>query len=79
MAEKLSIVYDNVGDILYINTCSPYLGQNSEEIKENVIARLNPETEAIENLEILFFSQWIQNPQPLDLPLVADLHLSFQL
>ncbi len=42
--------------ILYINKTPPYLEQESAELGDEVIARLNPETGEIENLEVLFFS-----------------------
>jgi len=62
-----------VGDILYINTCSPYAAQESEEIGNDVIARLNPASGAIENQEILFFSKRLASDMPLDLPIYAAL------
>ena len=43
-------------DILYINTVTPYAGQESEELGDEIIARLNPQTGNIENLEVLFFT-----------------------
>lgn len=67
------IDYDELGDILYINICDPYPEQDSEEIEENIIARLNPVTDKIENLEILFFSKRLHHQQTLNLPLIADL------
>ncbi|WOD39076.1 DUF2283 domain-containing protein [Nodosilinea sp. E11] len=57
MAEKLVFKYDQTGDILYINTCAPYAEQESEEIGDEMIARLNPVSGEVENLEILFFSK----------------------
>jgi len=57
MNEKITFECDREGDILYIDKCSPYPEQESEEIEYGVIARLNPETEKIENREVLFFSQ----------------------
>jgi uncharacterized protein YuzE len=55
MGEKLTFHYDREADILHIDKCSPYAEQESEELDDEVIARLNPGTGAIENLEILFF------------------------
>lgn len=55
MAEKLIFQYDKVGDILYINKCAPYAEQESEGIGDEMIARLNPVSGEVENLEILFF------------------------
>jgi uncharacterized protein YuzE len=56
MAAKLIFKYDREGDILYIDKCPPYPEQESEELGDDVIARLNPVTGEIENLEVLFFS-----------------------
>ena len=44
MAAKLAFKYDREGDILYINKMPPYPGQDSEELGDEVIARLNPKT-----------------------------------
>ena len=56
MGTHLTFQYDREADILYINTCPPYPEQESEELADEVMARLNPETDEIENLEVLFFS-----------------------
>ncbi len=53
MAEKLVFEYDKVGDILYVTTVPPYAEQESEELQDEVVARLNPSTGAVEGLEIL--------------------------
>jgi uncharacterized protein DUF2283 len=42
MATKLSFRYDREGDILYIDKCPPYPEQESEEQRDDVIARVNP-------------------------------------
>jgi hypothetical protein len=42
MAAKLAFKYDREGDILYINKMPPYPEQGSEELGDEVIARLNP-------------------------------------
>ncbi len=57
MDAKLSFEYDREGDILYINKRPPYPEQESEEIDYGIVARLNPSTGEIENLEILFFKE----------------------
>lgn len=75
MAEKLTFKYDREGDILYINKTAPYPEQESEEIGDEVIARLNPTTGEVENLEILFFSTRLLRSEMLELPLTADLRL----
>ncbi|NMF82157.1 DUF2283 domain-containing protein [Nodosilinea sp. P-1105] len=76
MAEKLTFRYDKVGDILYIDQCSPYPEQESEEIGDEIVARLNPNSGEVENLEILFFSKRLLGSDLLELPLVASLKLA---
>jgi uncharacterized protein YuzE len=75
MQPKLTFKYDREADILYINTRSPYPEQESAEIDEGVIARLNSQTGAIENLEVLFFSTRLLREDLFELPVSADLHL----
>ncbi|MBW4657761.1 MAG: DUF2283 domain-containing protein [Drouetiella hepatica Uher 2000/2452] len=68
--------YDRVGDILYINKRPPYAEQESEEVRDEIITRLNPISEEVENLEILFFSQRLLSSEDiLALPIVANLRL----
>ncbi len=74
--QTLIIKYDPTGDILYINKCAPYPEQESEELGDDIIVRVNPQTEEIENLEILFFSQRLQEKNELQLPLIANLRLA---
>ncbi len=50
MEAKLIFKYDREGDILHIDKCPPYAEQRSEELGDDVISRLNPETGEIENL-----------------------------
>ncbi|TVP66692.1 MAG: DUF2283 domain-containing protein [Leptolyngbya sp. LCM1.Bin17] len=77
MAEKLVFQYDMEGDILYINKCDPYAEQESEEIGDEMIARLNPVSGEVENLEILFFSKRLLNTDfLLELPVIASLRLA---
>jgi len=75
MGTKLTFQYDREADILYINTCSPYPEQESEELDDEIIARFNPETDEIENLEVLFFSTRLLRKELFQLPISASLHL----
>lgn len=61
--------YDKIGDILYLDTCAPYADQESEELGDDMIARLNPISGKVENLEILFFSKRLQPVNLINLPL----------
>ncbi|HXF64654.1 MAG TPA: DUF2283 domain-containing protein [Caldilineaceae bacterium] len=76
MERKLTFTYDREADILYIQTIRPYPEQESEDIGDEVIARLNPETGEVEGLEILFFSTRLLRGDRFDLPVAADLHLA---
>jgi hypothetical protein len=72
LAAKLTFEYDRTGDILYVNKCEPYAEQDSTELDDFVVARMNPQTGDIENLEILFFSRRLAENR-LELPVSADL------
>jgi uncharacterized protein YuzE len=76
MDAKLTFEYDREGDILYINTRPPYPEQESDEIGDEVIARFNPDTGQIENLEVLFFSTRLLRSNLFELPVTADLRLA---
>ncbi len=73
MEARLSFKYDREADILYIDTVQPYPLQETEELGDEVIARLNPETGEIENLEVLFFSTRLMQREWFDLPVAAHL------
>jgi len=75
MEKKLIFQYDWETDILYINTCPPYPEQETEELDDEIIVRLNPETDEIENIEILFFSTRLLRKELFQLPISANLHL----
>jgi uncharacterized protein YuzE len=76
MEKKLSFKYDREGDILYIDKVPPYADQETEELGDDVVARLNPVTGKIENLEILFFSTRLLRSNLIELPVIADLQVA---
>lgn len=76
MDERLIFRYDRDNDILYIDKKPPYAEQESEELGDEVVARLNPVTGEIENLEVLFFSKRLSSSNILELPVLADLRLA---
>lgn len=73
MAAKLAVHYDRPADILYLTTRPSYPEQETEELGDDIVARLNPETGDVESLEILFFSKRVQSDS-LELPVTADFH-----
>ncbi len=76
MGAKLTFKYDRAADILHIDTCQPYPEQESEKLGDEVIARLNPHTGEVENLELLFFSTRLLHDNTFELPPSAELHLA---
>jgi uncharacterized protein YuzE len=74
----LKFEYDRGADILHIDKCPPYAERESEELGDDVIARLNPSTGEVENLEVLFFSMRFLRRETFELPLTAELRLSKQ-
>lgn len=78
MAAHLTFTYDREADILHIDTCPPYAEQESEERGDEVVVRLNPETGAVENLEVLFCSTRRLRSELFQLPVPAELWLAGQ-
>lgn len=76
MEAKLRFKYDREADILYIDKCPPYAEQESQELGDEVVARLNPDTGEVENLEVLFFSTRLLRSELFELPVTADLRLT---
>jgi len=56
MDATLMFKYDCQGDILHIDKCQPYAEQESQELGDDVVARLNPPTFEIESLEVMSLS-----------------------
>jgi uncharacterized protein YuzE len=73
MAAKLAVQYDRQTDILYLTTRPSYPEQETEELGDDIVARLNPDTGAVESLEILFFSRRMQK-ESVELPVTAAFH-----
>jgi len=76
METRLTFKYDRGADILYIDKTHPYPEQDTEELGDDVIARLNPNTGEIENLEVLFFSTRLLRDDLFELPIAAELRLA---
>ncbi len=70
MEANLTFEYDRIGDILSVEIRPPYPGQDSDEIDDSVVARLHPQTDIVESIDILFLSTHIlsHNPFRLNIP-----------
>jgi uncharacterized protein YuzE len=78
VGEKLTFRYDKVGDIMYVEMCSPYAEQESDEIGDEIVARFNPQTGEVESLEILFWSRRLEAGEDVSLPIEAHLRLAVE-
>ena len=76
MDAKLTFKYDREADILHIDKLPPYAEQESEELPDEIVARLNPKTGEVESLEVLFFSTRLLRTDLFELPVNADLRLT---
>ena len=74
VAGRLAFQYDREADILHIRSRPPYAEQESEDLGDDVIARLNPKTGDVESLEVLFFSTRLFRRDLFELPVTADFH-----
>jgi uncharacterized protein YuzE len=72
---KLRFKYDREADILHIDKCAPYAEQESQELPDEIIARLNPQTGEVENLEVLFFSTRLLRADLFEVPVTGHLRL----
>ena len=68
METKLTFKYDREADILYINKRPPYPEQESEEVGDDVIVRINPTNGELENIEVLFFSTRLLRDDLFEVP-----------
>ena len=76
VGSEITIKYDEIGDILSISKCSAYMGQDEDEIDDEVVVRFNRESGEIENLHILFFKARLEKDGEVRLPVDAVLRSS---
>ena len=73
MAQKLTLEYDRIGDILYIRACPPYREQECDELAGEMLGRFNPDTGALEGADILFFTKRFRRRRELTLPFAVEM------
>ena len=71
MAGKSAFQYDREADILHIGIRPKDAEQESEELGDDVIARLNPKTG---DVEVLFLSTRLLGGELFELPVTAHFH-----
>ena len=72
MEEKLTFKYDREADILHVNRKPPYPEQESEELGDDIIVRINPKSGEVENIEILFFSTRLLRDDAFEIPVTFE-------
>jgi len=68
----MQIAFDRVSDTLYIDACEPYEALESDEIALGVIARTNPQTGEIENLEVMHLQKRLEAGEAFEIPVSLD-------
>ncbi|HAL46848.1 MAG: DUF2283 domain-containing protein [Chloroflexi bacterium] len=76
MGAKLIFSYDRASDTLYIDKLAPYAEQQSQELGDDIVVRINPATGGVENLEVMFFSSRLLKEEPVEIPIDAELRVS---
>ena len=59
METPLTFEYDATGDILYIRAVPPHPDQVKDQVEYNVVVRRNPDTNAVEGVDVRFFTRWL--------------------
>lgn len=79
MQQKLKISYDKEADVLYVSLGHPEYTKYVE-VGEDLILRLDPETEEVVGFTIIGFAAHFspQSPLPLEIPLSASFALTRQ-
>ena len=72
MTPKVTLTYDAASDSLHIDACHPYKEQESDEIGIGLLARTNPRTGVIENIEVRAFRKRLADGQAVELPIRLD-------
>ncbi|MBI5303704.1 MAG: DUF2283 domain-containing protein [Chloroflexi bacterium] len=76
MGERLSFYYDREADILYFSQGQPYPEQESQEMGDDMVVRLNPKTRNVEGITILNFSRRFTGTDILSIPITAQMQLA---
>lgn len=72
----MRIQYDKSSDTLHMDWCDPYAAQDSRSLEPGVLARINPVTQRVENLEFLDFEARFGGREGVELSLIGSLELT---
>jgi hypothetical protein len=71
MRAGLTFDYDPIGDSLMVTVCPIYPEQETEELGDDMLARLNPVTGEIEAIEIFFWSRRLAAGESVVVPVMG--------
>lgn len=69
---KLYYYYDKDADILYFSQGKPSARDDSREIKDDVVLRIDPRTKKVRGFTVLNFSKRLSKDLPLSLPVEVE-------
>ncbi len=69
----MNLRYYPASDTLDIDARAPYESQGSDEIAQGVVARSNPSTGEIENLEVMYLQKRFAAGLPFEIPVSFDM------
>ncbi len=75
MATKLTIEYDSVGDILYLDLLEPSDLQVLIEVSPGAMLRKNTLTGAVEGIELAGLTRRVGAPGAIEVPVQVDLEM----
>lgn len=76
MFAALKFEYDRIGDILYVSQCPSCAEQVSEAPDDDIVVHLNPSTNEVEIVEVLFFSTRLPRGELFELPIATEMRLT---
>ncbi len=76
MDQKLNFYYDREADVLYFSKGDAYPEQESQEISDDMVVRLNPQTREVEGITILNFSTRFTDIHAQPIPITAQMKLT---
>ncbi len=72
MEAKLIFEYDRIDDTLFVGACQPTAEQETDEIADSVVAKINRETKVVEGMIIMYLTAQITRNAPMQIEVQAQ-------
>ena len=72
MEAKLIFEYDRIDDTLFVGVCEPTAAQETDEIADSVVAKINRETKVVEGMIIMYLTARITRNSPMQIGVQAQ-------